>query len=130
MSSKRRSAASEWSGPYSLRYTQWVRLLVLLVTAFSTLDRTMVSILIDEIRAEFSLSDTQLGLLLGPAFAIVYAFLAIPLARLAEVWVRRTIVGISLFVWSLFTAATFSSVSEAAVDKAPGNSALRPTLRT
>jgi len=111
MSSKRRSAASEWSGPYSLRYTQWVRLLVLLVTAFSTLDRTMVSILIDEIRAEFSLSDTQLGLLLGPAFAIVYAFLAIPLARLADVWVRRTIVGISLFVWSLFTAATFFAQS-------------------
>jgi MFS family permease len=111
MSAARRKAAAAWDGPYSLRYTQWVRLLVLLVTGFSTLDRTMVSILIDEIGAEFSLSDTQLGLLLGPAFGIVYALVTIPLARFADVWVRRTIVGVSLMAWSVFTAGTFFAKS-------------------
>ncbi|MBW2362045.1 MAG: MFS transporter [Deltaproteobacteria bacterium] len=111
MSGAQGSAASRWDGPYSLRYTLWVRWLVLLVSAFSTLDRTMVSILIDEIGAEFSLSDTQLGLLLGPAFGLVYAFLTLPLARLADLWVRRNIVAASLFLWSLFTAATFFAKS-------------------
>ena len=94
-----------WDGPYSLRYTLWVLFLALLVSSFNTLDRTIVSILVEHIKAEFSLTDTQLGALMGPAFAIVYAFLVLPISRLADVWVRRTIVSVSLFVWSLFTAA-------------------------
>lgn len=96
-----------WTGPFSLPYTLWVLLLALLVSGFSTLDRTIVSILIDEIGAEFSLSDSELGLLLGPSFAIVYAFLTLPMARLADFWVRRWIVAGSLFLWSIFTAAGY-----------------------
>ena len=94
-----------WDGPYSLPYTLWVLLLVLLVSGFSTLDRTIVSILVDRIKADFQLTDTQLGLLMGPAFAIVYALLVLPMARLSDIWVRRTIVAASLFAWSLFTAS-------------------------
>ena len=100
-------ATSGWSGPYPLPYTLWVLLLALLVSGFSTLDRTIVSILIDEIGAEFSLSDAELGLLLGPSFAIVYAFLTLPMARLADFWIRRWIVTGSLFLWSIFTAAGY-----------------------
>jgi len=101
------NARADWSGPYSLGYTLWVLLLVMLVSGFSTMDRTIVSILIDDIKAEFTLSDTQLGLLLGPSFAIIYAALTLPLARLADSWVRQTIVAASLFIWSLFTAAGY-----------------------
>ena len=96
-----------WDGPYSFRYTLWVLALVLLVSGFNTLDRTIVSILVDRIKADFQLSDTQLGLLMGPAFAIVYALLVLPMARWADLWVRRTIVALSLFVWSLFTAGAY-----------------------
>lgn len=98
-------ASRGWDGPYSLPYTLWVLLLTMLVSAFNTLDRTIVSILIERIKADFALTDAQLGLLMGPAFAIVYVFLVLPLARLADVWVRRTIVSLSLLVWSAFTAA-------------------------
>jgi MFS family permease len=94
-----------WDGPYPFPYTLWVLFLVLLVSGFSTLDRTIVSILVDRIKADFQLTDTQLGLLMGPAFAVVYAALALPMARLSDLWVRRTIVAASLFVWSLFTAS-------------------------
>ena len=100
-------AARGWIGPYSGGYTLWVLLMALLVSAFSTLDRTIVSILIDEIGSEFALSDAELGLLLGPSFAIVYALLTLPMARLADFWVRRWIVAGSLLLWSLFTAAGY-----------------------
>ena len=96
-----------WSGPYPFGTTLWVLFLALLVSGFSTLDRTIVSILIDEIGAEFSLTDTQLGWLLGPSFAMVYVVLTLPLARLADRWVRRTIVAASLLLWSIFTAAGY-----------------------
>jgi MFS family permease len=107
MNERARGPLARWSGPYPLPYTLWVLFLALLVSGFSTLDRTIVSILIDEIGAEFELSDAQLGLLLGPSFAIVYAFLTLPMARLADVWVRRWIVAGSLFLWSIFTAAGY-----------------------
>ncbi|MEZ4215301.1 MAG: MFS transporter [Myxococcota bacterium] len=99
------AAGAGWDGPFPLPYTLWVLGLALLVSAFNTLDRTIVSILVERIKADFALSDTQLGLLMGPAFAVVYLFLVLPLARLADVWVRRTVIAASLFVWSLFTAA-------------------------
>jgi len=106
-----RAPESEWQGPYSRWYTLWVLTLVFGVAAFSTLDRTIVSILVERIKAEFALSDTELGLLMGPSFALVHAALVLPIARLADVSVRRNIVAICLFVWSLFTAGAYVAQS-------------------
>ena len=102
---------SGWSGPYSRGYTLWVLVLVFGVSAFSTLDRTIVSILVERIKAEFDLTDTQLGLLMGPSFALVHAAVVIPVARLADASVRRSIVAFCLFVWSLFTAGAYVAQS-------------------
>jgi len=85
--------------------------LVFGVSAFSTLDRTIVSILVERIKAEFDLTDTQLGLLMGPSFALVHAAVVIPVARLADASVRRSIVAFCLFVWSLFTAGAYVAQS-------------------
>lgn len=71
---------------------------------FSYMDRQILSILLEPIRADLKLSDTQLGLLTGLAFALFYATLGIPVARLADRGNRRNIVAISLAIWSFFTA--------------------------
>ncbi|MCR9097520.1 MAG: MFS transporter [bacterium] len=93
--------------PYGSRYTLYVLVMVLLTMVFNNIDRTMLSIVVDDVKAEFALSDTELGFLLGPAFAVVYIFLVLPLGRYADTTgVRRTIISTCLFVWSLFTVTT------------------------
>ena len=87
----------------SSRY-RWYVLGVLSVTyAFSFMDRQILSILLEDIRAEFALSDLQLGLLSGIAFALFYATLGIPIAKLADRYNRVTIVSIAVAVWSFMT---------------------------
>ena len=99
------SAAS--ADPYPSLYTRYVLFMVLLTMIFSNIDRTILSILVEPIKQEFKLTDTQIGLLLGPAFAVVYTLLCLPLGRYADTTgVRRNIVAYSLFVWSLFTCGT------------------------
>lgn len=95
------------SSSFSPLYTRYVLFMVLSTMIFSNVDRTILSILIKPIKAEFQLSDTEMGWLLGPAFAIVYTILCLPLGRWADTTgVRRNIVAGSLFVWSLFTCGT------------------------
>ncbi len=92
---------------YSTGYTRYVMGMVLLVMIFSNIDRTILSILVRPIKAEFELTDTQMGWLLGPAFAIVYSILALPFGRWADTTgVRRSIIAGCLVVWSGFTAST------------------------
>lgn len=81
----------------------WVLLLVYIL---NFLDRQILNILAEPIKAELKLSDTQLGLLAGPAFAVFYAVLGIPIARFAD---RRstnrvTLMSASLAIWSFMTA--------------------------
>lgn len=78
--------------------------LLTLTYFFSYMDRQILAILLELIRADLKLSDTQLGLLSGLAFAIFYAGLGIPVARLADRGNRRNIIAISLAIWSGMTA--------------------------
>lgn len=71
----------------------------------SFIDRYVLGILVQPIKAEFGLSDTQMGLLLGPAFAIFYATMGLPMGWLTD-RVRRTwMLGIATGFWSLATGA-------------------------
>jgi MFS family permease len=72
---------------------------------FSYMDRQILAILQELIRKDLQLSDTQLGLLAGFAFAIFYATLGLPVARLADRSNRVTIIATALTIWSLMTAA-------------------------
>lgn len=81
-----------------------VLLLLSLVYTFNYVDRQILIILAEPIKAEFGLKDWQLGFLTGTAFALFYATLGIPIARLADRWHRVNIVAISLAVWSTMTA--------------------------
>lgn len=73
---------------------------------FSYMDRQILAILQELIKADLQLSDTQLGLVGGFAFALFYATLGIPVARLADRGNRKRLVAISLALWSAMTAVT------------------------
>lgn len=77
---------------------------LVVVYTFNFIDRQILSILLEPIKAELGLSDTQLGLLSGFAFAAFYATLGIPIARLADRGNRRNLIAAALTVWSGFTA--------------------------
>ena len=78
----------------------------LLVTAytFNFIDRTIIATIGQAIKADLKITDTQLGLLGGLYFALLYTFLGIPIARLAERFSRVNIIAIAIVVWSGFTA--------------------------
>src|SRR3546814_6964091 len=71
---------------------------------FNYIDRTVLSVLQEPIKRELGLSDGQLGLLTGLAFALFYATLSVPIARLADRFNRRNIIAASLATWSGMTA--------------------------
>ncbi|WP_022697480.1 spinster family MFS transporter [Euryhalocaulis caribicus] len=85
-------------------YRNYVLLLLLLVYIFNFIDRQVIAILSPAIKADLGVSDTQLGLLKGLAFALLYSILGLPIARLADRRNRVNIVTISLTLWSVFTA--------------------------
>jgi predicted MFS family arabinose efflux permease len=87
-------------------YRTYVLSLMLVVYVVNFIDRQIFSILIEPIRADIDLSDTQLGLLGGIAFAIFYTFAGIPIARWADVGVRKNIVAMALVIWSMMTMFT------------------------
>jgi len=87
----------------SRKYAIWVLSLTTLIYAFSFMDRVLMSIAAPALKAEMHLSDGQLGLLIGLAFALFYTFLGIPIARLAERFSRVMIISITIVLWSLMT---------------------------
>jgi len=82
-----------------------VLLVLLLAYIFNFVDRQIISILAKPIQADLGLTDTQLGLMGGIAFALFYSGLAIPIAWLADRNNRVNIIAFSVGLWSLFTAA-------------------------
>lgn len=85
-------------------HAYYVLAMLFLVLATSLIDRNILGILLEDIKADLQISDTQLGLLTGPAFAVTNAIAGIPLARLADRWSRRGIVAWGLLAWSVLTA--------------------------
>lgn len=87
------------------KYAWYVTTLLLLAYILSFVDRQIMSLLIEPIKADLLLTDFQIGLILGPAFAIFYVTLGIPIGWLADRKSRRTIIGVGITVWCIMTAA-------------------------
>jgi len=87
-------------------YKWYVLAVLAVVYGLNFIDRQLLVILQEPIKAELMLSDTQLGLLTGFAFVIFYVICGIPIARLADRGNRRTIIAIALSTWSIMTALT------------------------
>lgn len=96
------SPASEGFGTPG--YRAYVLGALLIVYIFNFIDRTIINILTEPIKLTFGLEDWQMGLLGGPAFAVLYTFIGIPIARGAERYNRVAIIASAVAIWSLFTA--------------------------
>lgn len=88
----------------STSYRRFVLVMLTIVYAFNFIDRQILVILQEPIKADMGLSDAQLGLLSGFSFALIYVTAGIPIAWLADRSNRRNIVSLALAVWSGMTA--------------------------
>jgi len=75
-----------------------------LTLTINFLDRGIITLLVPSIKADLALSDFQMSLIIGFAFIFFYVFLGLPVARYADVGIRRTIIGVGIGLWSLATA--------------------------
>ena len=90
----------------SKSYRSLVLVLLTVVYGFNFIDRQIVGILAPFIQKDLGLTNTELGLLIGLAFATFYTVVAIPIAWLADRYSRVNILSLALAVWSGFTALT------------------------
>jgi MFS family permease len=82
-------------------YVLWVLLVIL---AFNYTDRFALGLVLEDIKRDLALSDSQLGFMTGLAFAVFYAAMGIPIARWADYGNRVTIIGLTTAVWSAMVA--------------------------
>lgn len=92
-----------WARPLSKSQVRVAMVLLFVTYVLNFLDRQIINILAEPIRSELGLSDWQLGLMTGSAFALFYALAGIPIARIAEVRSRPTIIACAVSLWSVFT---------------------------
>jgi MFS family permease len=85
-------------------YRHYCLALIFIVLVIAYVDRGIFGVVLEPIKHEFGLSDLQLGFLTGPAFAVFYAVMGIPLARWADMGNRRVVIALCLAVWSAMTA--------------------------
>lgn len=95
-------------------------------------DKVVLSVLIEDIRLDFGLSDTQIGLLSGLAFSAFYAIMGLPLARWCDLGNRRVIMAVCLGLWSLMTALSgyaqsFAHLFIARIGLGVGEAGAQPT---
>lgn len=84
----------------------WAVALLGLLYVLSFVDRVILALLVAPLKADLGVSDLQLGLLFGPAFAVFYALLGLPIARLADRGDRRKLIVAGVFLWGLATVAS------------------------
>jgi|SRR5215217_982897 len=98
------SPTADDSPPVTTSYRTWVLLLLMLIYLSNFVDRIIISVLGEAIKLDLKITDGQMGLLAGLAFAGSYGLMCIPIARLAERFKRTTIIAVAITVWSAFTA--------------------------
>lgn len=111
----------------------WYALGVLsLVYLVNFVDRQILSILANDIKADLGVDDAQLGFLYGTAFAIFYALFGIPLGRLADGWHRLRLLSIGLALWSMMTllsglSKNMASLTAARIGVGVGEASANPS---
>lgn len=113
------------------RYAWFVTVCLQLAFAIALIDRGILALLVQPIKADLGLSDTQFSLLAGMAFAIFYAVMGLVLGRVADRWNRRNMIIIGMVLWSLATIAcglarNFEELFLARVMVGVGEAALSP----
>jgi len=88
---------------YTKTYKSYVLYALLCVYILNFVDRQILALLMESIKADLKLSDTELGFMSGIAFAVFYTFIGIPIARLADRSHRVNIISIAIAIWSGMT---------------------------
>ncbi len=91
-----------WPSPFQSYYSLFV---LTIVVMFTVLDRQILALMIDPIKDDFHISDTQAALLIGAAFSLTYAIAGLPIARFADQTNRRNLIAGCLAFWSTCTMA-------------------------
>jgi MFS family permease len=107
LSSTSSSAAARATADSTLdntSYQYYVLVVLVIGYIFNTMDRSVLGILLQPIKEELQLSDAGLAWLTGPAFAVFYSVLGVPIARLADRWSRVNVLAISIAIWTAATA--------------------------
>ncbi len=103
----------------------------MLMYIFSFIDRTTISLIVEPMKRDLNISDTQIGMLQGLAFALLYTFLGLPIARLSDRFSRRAIIAAGVFIWSIMAtlcglARTAMQLFIARIGVGVGEAALSP----
>ena len=119
--------------PYpSIKYAWYVVAVLTFVYVFSFIDRQILNLLVKPIRRDLGISDTQMSLLMGLAFALFYTICGIPLGRLADRYSRRGLIAVGFVLWSIMTAScglaqNFVQMLAARIGVGVGEAALSPS---
>lgn len=120
-------------GDYPAPAYSWYVVAVLTLTyTVSFIDRQIMALLIEPIRRDLQITDTQVSLMIGLAFALFYTFLGVPIARLADRKSRRTIIITGITIWCFMTAMcgtakTYAHLFMARIGVGVGEAALSPS---
>jgi MFS family permease len=122
------SSDSSFPSPIAAWYSVGV---LMLMYIFSFIDRTTISLLVEPIKRDLHISDTQIGMLQGLAFVLLYTFLGLPIARLSDRHSRRAIIAAVVFIWSIMAtlcglARSATQLFIARVGVGVGEAALSP----
>ena len=110
----------------------WAVAVLVMAFIFSIADRIIIGLLVDPIKTDLKLSETDMGLLMGLYFALFYALMGLPIGRLVDKYSRRAIVGSGIFIWSVMTAlcglsSTFLQLFLARAGVGVGQATLSPS---
>src|SRR5271154_4129192 len=131
-SSAAEAAGTNVSSSYPWAFAAWYSVAVLmLMYIFSFIARTTISLLVEPMKRDLHISDTQIGMLQGLAFALLYTFLGLPIARLSDRHNRKAIIAAGVFVWSIMAttcglARTALQLFMARIGVGVGEAALSP----
>lgn len=93
------------------RYKRYLLTVLVVILAFNFVDRLALGLVLEDIKVDLDLSDTELGFLSGIAFALFYSVMGIPIARWADRGNRVTIISVTAVLWSLMVALSGSATS-------------------
>jgi MFS family permease len=113
------------------RYAWYAVFVLTICYTLSFVDRLILAFLVGPLKADLHLSDTQIGLLQGLAFAFFYALLGVPMGLIADRMHRRNLIAAGVIVWSLMTtlgsvAGSFGSLAFARMGVGVGEATLAP----
>lgn len=132
MSSEETNSDTEEQLDHSTGYAWFITVVLMLCYTFSMLDREIISLLVEPIKAAFDITDFEMGLLMGPAFSLFYTVMGIPLGWAADRYNRKNLVAAGITIWSIMTAfcglaGTFMQLFITRVGVGVGEASLTPS---